>query len=395
MKPEDFLMALNDADDAYVKKAGIKGGYMTLHQETSIQNTESQDVARNLRQETAKQRRFKAFCTAAAACLAVAALSWGGLALLKQDPASGTNSPAGTNFPVSTPSPAAETTQAAVPEAETNLIWVGDWQASCVAGEDPYQVVLNTIQKAPNPRSSCTLSAGPLDEGEQAQLLEQAGSGELLLQKGLGAEIAALAASEPERVAIVRIRWIMCSDSSSATEDRVMVQTFFTVQGEDGFWRILDATDRQDEAIPELSQQSIAQLQAQYGIYIDDELFTYTPNADAYKTLESLEEALLNLHPECALGSGMGGAFGGTEKDIQVQLEGFRTMRLQNGKNEEILELLEAGSKDIEAFKMDIRYDLSTEEGANLPQSFGFSQIFFLTKNADGLWEILDASYPK
>lgn len=394
MKPEDFLMALNDADDAYVKKAGIKGGYMTLHQETSIQNTESQDVARNLRQETAKQRRFKAFCTAAAACLAVVALSWGGLALLKQDPASGTKSPAGTNSPVSAPSPAAETTQAAVPEAETNLIWVGDWQASCVAGEDPYHAVSDTVRMDPDLKSAYSwhMEVVPMGEGEQAQLLEQAGSGELLLQKGLGAEIAALATSEPERVAIVRIRWIMCSDSSSATEDRVMVQTFFTVQGEDGFWRILDATERQDEAIPELSQQSIAQLQAQYGIYIDDELFTYTPNPDAYKTLESLEEALLNLHPECALGSGMGDAFGGTEKDIQVQLEGFRTMQLQRGKNEEILEMLESGSADISVISWDYTCD---RDPGYMPRCISINQVFFLTKNADGLWEILDASYPK
>lgn len=394
MKPEDFLMALNDADDAYVKKAGIKGGYMTLHQETSIQNTESQGVARNFRQETAKQRRFKAFCTAAAACLAVVALSWGGLALLKQDPASGTKSPAGTNFPVSTPSPAAETTQAAVPEAETNLIWVGDWQASCVAGEDPYQVVLNTIRKDPNIRSSCTLSAGPLDEGEQAQLLEQAGTGELSLQKGLGAEIAALAASEPERVAIVRAGWLMQSGSSHTPNGR-MVQYFFILQGEDGFWRILDATERQIEKFSKLTQQEIEQLLEQYGVFLDDERITYTPGTDASKTMNSLWDNLAKLSTAASMGGSIAGAYGGAEWETAMQREEFRTMRLQNGKNEEILELLEAGSKDIEAFKMDIRYDLSTEEGANLPQSFGFSQIFFLTKNADGLWEILDASYPK
>ena len=231
---------------------------MTLHQETSILNTESQDVARNLRQETAKQRRFKAFCTAAAACLAVAALSWGGLALLKQDPASGTKSPAGTNSPVSAPSPAAETTQAAVPEAETNLIWVGDWQASCFAGEDAGHAVLNTVRMDPDLKSASRwhMEVVPMGEGEQAQLLEQAGSGELLLQKGLGAEIAALAASEPERVAVVRAGWLMQSGSSHTPNGR-MVQYFFILQGEDGFWRILDATERQIEKVSKLTQHTI------------------------------------------------------------------------------------------------------------------------------------------
>lgn len=369
---------------------------MTLHQETSILNTESQDVARNLRQETAKQRRFKAFCTAAAACLAVAALSWGGLALLKQDPASGTKSPAGTNSPVSAPSPAAETTQAAVPEAETNLIWVGDWQASCFAGEDAGHAVLNTVRMDPDLKSASRwhMEVVPMGEGEQAQLLEQAGSGELLLQKGLGAEIAALAASEPERVAVVRAGWLMQSGSSHTPNGR-MVQYFFILQGEDGFWRILDATERQIEKVSKLTQQEIAQLLEQYGVFLDDERITYTPGTDASKTMNSLWDNLAKLSTAANMGGSIAGAYGGAEWETAMQREEFRTMRLQNGKNEEILELLEAGSKDIEAFKMDIRYDLSTEEGANLPQSFGFSQIFFLTKNADGLWEILDASYPK
>ena len=404
MKPEDFLMALNDADDAYVKKAGIKGGYFTLHQETSNSNTEARGIPGNLHQETAKQRNFKRFCIAAAACLAVAALSWGTLALLRQSPMWGKNSPAGTNPTVGSnptdgiaPSDAShekmtgEMTEPvdllAVDRGKVSLIWVGDWQASCIANDAPSKAVHSSLREDPllHSTSNYTMSTGILDEGEQAQLLEQARTGELSLQNGLGPELAALAASEPERVVVVRTRWSMCSKSTCHTEDTAMVQFFFTVQGEDGFWRIMDATDRQNEELPNLSEEDVAQMLEQYGVFLNG--ITYTPDADAYKTLNSMMENAHKLHPNTAFSHGSGGE--------QVSTGALKTLKLQNGKNAELTEMLEAGSKDITIISQKYSYTMDLDTADSIPRSFIIHQTFFLTKNADGLWEILDATYPE
>lgn len=405
MKPEDFLMALNDADDAYVKKAGIKGGYFTLHQETSNSNTEARGIPGNLHQETAKQRNFKRFCIAAAACLAVAALSWGTLALLRQSPMWGKNSPAGTNPTVgSNPTDGiapsdAETTQPTEAASETvepaKTIWVGAWEASCVAGEDAYDAVGNTVRKDPNLKAACSwqMEVVPMDEGEQAQLLEQAGTGKLSLQNGLGPKIAALAASEPEHVAVVCLRWVVFGSVTDTAD--IMAQTFFTVQGEDGSWRIVDATERQNADFMNISELDVTQLQALYGVYLNDESLTYTPGADANETLNSLKQAVHDLHPEVNLAATWGGAYGGSEKDIELQLEGFRTMQLQRGRNAEILEMLEAGAEEIEVIHFNVTFWNDNVEDASPSNRFSLQQLFFLSKNEDGLWEILDATNPK
>lgn len=399
MKPEDFLMALNDADDAYVKKAGIKGGYFTLYQETGNSNTEAQGIPTNLHQETARQRSFKRFCIAAAACLAVAALSWGTLALLRQSPMWGKNSPAGTN-PTDGIAPSdAETTQPTEAASETvesaKTIWVGAWEASCVAGEDAYHAVVNTVRKDPNLKAAYSWQTElvPMDEGEQAQLLEQAGTGKLSLQNGLGPEIAALAASEPEHVSVVCLRWVVFGSVTDTAD--IMAQTFFTVQSEDGSWRIVDATDRQNADFMNISELDATQLQALYGVYLDDESLTYTPGADAIETLNSLKHAVHDLHPEVNLAVTWGGAYGGSEKDIELQLEGFRTMQLQRGRNAEILEMLEAGAEEIEVIHFNFTFWNDNVEDASPSNRFSLQQLFFLSKNEDGLWEILDASYPR
>ncbi len=266
MKPEDFLMALNDADDAYVKKAGLKGGYLSMYSEAGIQKTEQSDTTRNLRQETAKQRNVKRFWLAAA-CLALVAVSCGAWMLLKDRLAPGgasVGASVGTSpsqsvtaatedviTPTEKPAPTEGSEPSEAPPSSVidtsadTYIRICEESVLCVH-ESTKSDVIHSLLTHKVLLNLCDYEAS---EVENQPYLADAASGALVLQRGLGAELAALDAQNPENVFVIHFRGTHCDENYET--DCVWDQYFFAIHDEDGSWVVVDATEAKQVPLTE------------------------------------------------------------------------------------------------------------------------------------------------
>ncbi len=266
MKAEDFLIALNDADDAYVKKAGLKGGYYSVHQQSSIQNTDFQADTRNLRQETSKQRNVKRFWLAAA-CFALVAVSCGVWLLLKDRLGLG-----GPNEGASVGSSATQSMSAATEESTAPT------EDSIAANEETQTTGIDTSEDIYI--RICTENVLCVHKGsvrdvvqyffvdsvlkwylwewdvvyeENQPYLADAASGTLKLQRGLGEELAALDAQNPENVSVILFHGIHRNENDET--ECAWDQYIFMIRDEDGTWIAVDATEAEPLLQDDLTEE--------------------------------------------------------------------------------------------------------------------------------------------
>lgn len=377
MKAEDFLIALNDADDAYVKKAGLKGGYLSMYSEAGIQKTEQSGTTRNLRQETAKQRNVKRFWLAAA-CLALVAVSCGAWMLLggklgARRSNGGNAAGSSTSQSTAASTEAAQTTGIDFKEEITLLVY-GESARSGLA-ESPENAVrtLHNCIHFNNNFVSYNITCGSLEDEEAQQLLADAASGALGLQRGLGLELAALAEQDPERVSVVRT--VFRGKKGTKTPYQNTEQYFFAVCNEEGFWKVVDACYTEAFAFPEPSEEAVDTMRREL------EQLNFQPDKTPRDMIHNaVQSSKLDIVATCGSGS-----------IYALDTVLVNALSLQKGSHAEIVEKLEQDPKSIEV--MDVEFCWSQSD--RVDDKIYMVETFFFVCNENGLWELLDATVPE
>ena len=396
MKAEDFLIALNDADDAYVKKAGLKGGYLSMHSEASIQKTEQSGTTRNLRQETAKQRSVKRVWLAAA-CLALVAVSCGAWMLLKDRLAlSGSREGAsvGTSpsqiVSAATEKPAP--TEGEAPTEEDSIHWVNA-HLSFTPGTDTdlmLYAAFDKLEEDPLVSRADFPECSRHFDGTGRELIERECS-----QNNLLSDYYQLSEQEPEKTVIIQLWYYVVFDHTKTDlPDAALYQILYLVE-EDGSWVLFDSTFPQasDREIPKSAEEKEAEEYAELlhmHTRVGWETISFSPGSDPF---EVLQQAFRDRQEEGTVLSYSLEALYDTitiDKETLANDLGLDTLTQQASVRDWVDHLMDVNTIVIPV-KYSIQYDPTR---VSAPDLAAFTQYFCLCHMQDGSWIALDATYP-
>ena len=398
MKAEDFLTALNEADDSFVKKAGRKAGYFPPEPVTGTERNDAVIQIQGMRQETAKQRNAKRIWVAAA-CLVLIACSWGGWQLLRQN-LPGRADPSTEPFAGSTQaqSTAASTASVTTEEAlSTENPSVPDTTAPYDPALierlhhpnrfDPIDVVIFAIPELRDLDSF--ISVGPIiDEVDALAQLALDLRGGLGTKEGFGAEIAELLEQGSQDITVVNAEiWKKNAEGT----DVLMRQYYFLTRGQDGFWTVLDVSEPKELAIAES-----AGTPADYAILLDDAQLSFTPRRDPTNAIHDMLSAWrkknVSAQASCSERLEAGYYIDNSDSRFASAIETTKTVQTQRGLNTEILRRLEEDPENTAVVRIELSLDFRSSDP---PRSkIDVIQFFYLVRGENKNWVLLDASYP-